>query len=116
MGMKHEMLNVPPSKPRPTWYDEDKVDEVALAMFWLTAFQEHKDELWRAWKGTDWDVLNRLEARGMIRNSRKAKSIALTEEGRRRSEELFQKMFGSPKSATLPPRPTGKSVEEENGE
>ena len=36
-------------------HDQDKVDEVTLALLFLTL---HDD--CRAWKGLDWDVMNRL--------------------------------------------------------
>ncbi|MBL7212315.1 MAG: hypothetical protein ISS61_08055 [Desulfobacteraceae bacterium] len=49
----------------------------------------------RAWKGMDWDVMNRLHEKGYIGNPKsKAKSVPLTEEGARISEALFKKHFG----------------------
>ena len=39
-------------------YDEVKLDEVVLALLYLTSFTEHGTT--RTWKGHDWDVLNRL--------------------------------------------------------
>lgn len=91
-------------KPHEPWYDEDKVDEMALALLWLTAHRERKNELYRAWKGMDWSVIDRLEAKGLILNSRTAKSVALTQHGEVLSRELFEKHFGTPKAATLPPQ------------
>jgi hypothetical protein len=43
-------------------YDEEKVDEVVLALLYLTSFTQHG--ITRAWKGQDWDVLNRLHEKG----------------------------------------------------
>jgi Domain of unknown function (DUF6429) len=58
-------------------YDEDKVDEMALALLFLTL----RDGDW-AWKGHDWSAVDRLHKKGMIANPlEKAKSVALTEEG-----------------------------------
>jgi hypothetical protein len=75
-------------------YDKDKVDEMALALLYLTTFQE-KGYGPRAWKGLDWDVMNRLHEKGYISNPKsKAKSVALTEEGAKVSEALFRKHFG----------------------
>lgn len=69
--------------------DEEKVDEMVLALLFLTL---HEDD--RAWKGHDWDALDRLYQKGMIFNPvGKAKSVALTEEGVKRSEELFRRHF-----------------------
>lgn len=73
--------------------DWNKVDELTLALLHLTSFDEHG--VVRSWKGHDWDVLNRLHERGWISNPvSKAKSVLLTEEGARRSRELFEKHFG----------------------
>ncbi len=75
-------------------YDPDRVDEAVLALLWLTMF-EHPPET-RAWKGHDWDALQRLHSKGLIGDPRgKAKSVIVTAEGRRRARELFQKLFGT---------------------
>jgi hypothetical protein len=69
--------------------DENKVDEAVLALLWLTLHDER-----RAWKGFDWDALDRLHRKGLILDPvGKAKSIVLTDEGLRRSEELFAELF-----------------------
>jgi hypothetical protein len=70
-------------------YDEDKVDEMVLALLFLTLHDGY-----RAWKGHDWEAIGRLHKKGMIANPvGKAKSVALTEEGLQRSRELFVKHF-----------------------
>jgi hypothetical protein len=74
----------------------DKIDDAVLALLHLTSFTEGSREfsITRAWKGHDWDALNRLHARGLIGDPvGKAKSVALTEEGRRRAEALFERLF-----------------------
>lgn len=74
-------------------YDKDKVDEMVLALLYLTSFQDEYGT--RAWKSLDWDALDRLHEKGYISNPKsKAKSIALTEEGEKLSETLFTKHFG----------------------
>ena len=76
-------------------YDKEKVDEMVLALLYLTTFDD-KFGL-RAWKGMDWDVLGRLHEKGYIGNPKsKAKSVTLSEEGAKLSEELFKKFFGLP--------------------
>ena len=71
-------------------YDEDKVAEMVLALLFLTLHDNC-----RAWKGHDWDAMDRLHKQGMIENPvGKAKSVVLTEEGLQRSRELFIKHFG----------------------
>ena len=73
-------------------YDQDKVDEMALALLYLTTVKESFG--FRAWKGMDWDVMNRLHEKGYISNPKsKAKSVTLSEEGAKLSEELFKKHF-----------------------
>jgi hypothetical protein len=73
-------------------YDQSKVDEMTLALMFLTSFSEHG--ITRSWKGYDWDAMGRLHTAGLIQDPvGKAKSVVLTEEGEKRSRELFQKYF-----------------------
>ena len=76
--------------------DENKVDDAALALLYLTM---HNDTFGtRAWKSIDWDVMDRLYEKGYISNPHsKAKSVAVTEEGEKKSKELFFKLFGAHK-------------------
>ena len=70
-------------------YDKNKVDEMVLALLWLTLHDEC-----RAWKGHDWDALKRLHEKGMIGNPvGKTKSVVLTDAGLERSRELFMTHF-----------------------
>jgi hypothetical protein len=74
--------------------DRDKIDDAILALMWLTLHDER-----RAWKGFDWDALERLHARGLIADPvNKAKSVILTDEGLRQSQELFRALFMRPQS------------------
>jgi Domain of unknown function (DUF6429) len=71
-------------------YDPDKIDEMVLALLWLTLAGDH-----RAWKSHDWDTLERLYAKGYISDPKsKAKSVTFSEEGERRARELFERHFG----------------------
>jgi hypothetical protein len=72
--------------------DNEKIDDAVLALLWLTLHDEH-----RAWKGLDWDVLARLHQKGLIADPvNKSKSVALSDEGLQRSEELFRTLFTRP--------------------
>jgi hypothetical protein len=72
-----------------TEVDTDLVDDALLALLQLGL---HGDG--RAWKGHDWATMDRLHAKGFIFDPvGKAKSVELTEEGLRRSEDLFAAMF-----------------------
>ena len=73
-------------------YDRDKVDEVTLALLWLTRFKDPAGV--RAWKGQDWETMDRLHSKGYISDPKsKAKSVVLSEDGEKRSKELFAKYF-----------------------
>jgi len=77
-------------------YDKEKVDDMVLALLWLTTFGEKQlgEKIHRAWKSHDWDALNRLHEKGFIGDPvGKAKSVFVTEEGAKRSEELFRHFF-----------------------
>jgi hypothetical protein len=70
-------------------YDTDKIDDMILALPWLTVHDEG-----RAWKGHDWDAMDRLFQKGYIFDPKnKTKSVVFTEEGLQRSEELFKRYF-----------------------
>jgi hypothetical protein len=69
--------------------DTEKIDETVLALLYLTLHNGY-----RAWKGFDWEVMNRLRQKGMILNPvGKTKSVVLTEEGLAESERLFKQLF-----------------------
>jgi hypothetical protein len=76
--------------------NNEKIDEAVLALLHLTSFTEGSGEfqVTRAWKGHDWEALNRLHANGWISDPvSKAKSVVLTLEGKRRAEEIFGRLF-----------------------
>jgi hypothetical protein len=74
--------------------DIDKIDEVTLALLSLGIHQEDAYGA-RAWKGFDWDTLNRLHQKGYIGDPvNKSKSVVMTPEGVEKSRELFEKYFG----------------------
>ena len=69
--------------------DTDKIDDAVLALLALTLHDGY-----RAWKGFDWDALDRLHAKGLIGNpASKTKSVAFTEEGLARAIALRDAMF-----------------------
>ena len=69
--------------------DTDKIDEAVLALLYLTL---HDGD--RAWKGHDWDALDRLHQKGFISDPvGKTKSVVLTEKGINESERLFKRLF-----------------------
>jgi len=74
--------------------DEDRINQAVLALMYLTLHDGY-----RAWKGFDWDALDRLCEKGMIGDPKnKAKSVWLTDEGLAESERLFRALFCKPDS------------------
>jgi len=70
--------------------DTNKIDNAVLALLSLGLHDGV-----RAWKGFDWDAMNRLHERGYISDPRsKAKSVVFTEEGLERSQRLLEELFG----------------------
>ena len=70
--------------------DTNKIDEAVLALLYLRLHDEA-----RAWKGFDWEAMNRLHEKGYISEPRgKAKSVVFTEEGLERAEALLDELFG----------------------
>ncbi len=73
-------------------YDKEKVDDLTLALLYLVMFEEKYGTF--AWKGFDWETMNRLHEKGYISNPKgKQKSVGVTQEGKKKAEELFKKYF-----------------------
>jgi hypothetical protein len=69
----------------------DKVDNAVLALLLLG-----RNEGNRAWKGFDWEAMNRLHEKGFISDPRgKAKSVAFTDKGLAEAERLLEDLFTS---------------------
>ena len=67
----------------------DKIDDAVLALLYLGLHDGA-----RAWKGFDWEAMNRLHEQGYITDPRgKAKSVAFTEEGSERAKRLLEERF-----------------------
>lgn len=74
-------------------YDQKKVDEMVLALLTLTMHKDGPD--FRAWKGHDWEAMDRLYEQGYISDPKsKAKSVSLSPEGVQKAKELFAQHFG----------------------
>lgn len=75
-------------------YDKDKVDEMVLALLYLTS--SHDQFGTRAWKGIDLAVLDRLHVKGYTSDPKgKGPTMDLTEAGATLSKELFFSHFGA---------------------
>ena len=72
--------------------DTDKIDDAVLALLYLGLHDGA-----RAWKGFDWEAMDRLHEAGYITDPRgKAKSVVFTEEGLERAERRLHELFGRP--------------------
>src|SRR3954452_25202549 len=82
--------------------DTDRIDEAVLALLYLGLHDGA-----RAWKGFDWDAMDRLCQQGYITAPRgKAKSVVFTEEGMQQAKSLLEKLFGKyPGQSAAPDRP-----------
>ncbi len=71
-------------------YDEKLIEDAVLAL--LAAFSSDDGN---AWKGFDFEVMNRLHEHGFISNPvNRNKSIWLTGEGLERGTQLAKQLFG----------------------
>jgi hypothetical protein len=76
-------------------YDQDKVDELTLALLYLVMWQREEGLGARAWKSFDWDTMNRLHEKDWITDpKKKAKSVIVTEAGFKKAEAAFRTHFG----------------------
>jgi hypothetical protein len=75
--------------------DRDRIDEAVLALMFLTLHDcDRISGYARAWKSFDWEAMNRLHEKDLICDPvNKAKSVVLTDDGVRRAEALFYKLF-----------------------
>jgi hypothetical protein len=82
--------------------DTNKIDDAVLALLYLGLHDGA-----RAWKGFDWDALDRLHQQGYITDPRgKAKSVVFTEDGLERARSLLETLFGKHAEPRTPAGPT----------
>ena len=71
--------------------DADKIDRAVLALLYLGVHDGA-----RAWKGFDWDAMNRLHEKGFISDPRgKARSVIFTEKGLQEARRLLEELFSA---------------------
>ncbi len=67
---------------------------MVLALLYLTSTRDKYGT--KAWKGINWEAMDRLYAKGYIGDPKgKTASVVLTEAGAKLSKELFFKHFGA---------------------
>ena len=70
------------------------MQELALALIYLSGWKEKNDEVYRAWKGYDSKILDELQEQGLIDFSYKAKSLYISTEGEEKAKQLVEKFKG----------------------
>jgi len=85
-------------------FDKDNIDEFTLALLYLVSHDREEGYGARAWKGFDWDTLDRLQKKGFLANPvGKAKSVAMSVEGFLKAKELFELHFTKNSGARVVP-------------
>jgi len=73
--------------------NEEKLEQTVLALLRMNLSDDSRR---RAWKSLPWSVMDALHQKGYISDpATKNKSVWLTEEGAKLSEELFEKLFAA---------------------
>lgn len=75
---------------------EEAMKELTMVLMYLSRFIENDHfspgiNMPRAWKGYDFDVINELDKDDYIRQGKRSKSVAITEEGEKLAQELMRK-------------------------
>lgn len=88
--------------------DEERLDEVVLALLWANSFKERMGG-YSAWKSLPWDVLDRLHAKGLISDAHgHAHSVALSDAAHARGKALFEQWFVAAPAAAAPERKSSR--------
>lgn len=75
--------------------DNEKIDEVVMALFYLYSWDEEFGTR-RAWKNIAWEITDRLHEKELISDPKgKAKSIYLYEEGKEFGRAMAEKWFSA---------------------
>lgn len=74
--------------------ENELAEDLTLALMYLTKFKMDKiQELFSAWKGYDFDIINSLDEKELIIQGKyKNKSVLITEEGMKKAEEILKKI------------------------
>jgi hypothetical protein len=89
-----EPPEVPDSEAEDEPSHETLLEELTLLVIYLSSWEEQLSPdhtVRQAWKGYLFEVLNALEEKGYIRQTRRAKSLTLTEAGERCAQELQER-------------------------
>ena len=73
---------------------KDQIDELTLLLLYLTSFKDDYGlgEAQRSWKGYPFESLNELSENRLIVDSRRSKSVYLTDEGIEEAKEAVEEI------------------------
>lgn len=73
---------------------QEQISKLTLLLIYLTSWEEKESgtSVQRAWKGYDFDILDKLEEEGLITKSITAKSLYLTNQGIASAKNLEEKV------------------------
>ena len=77
----------------------ERVRDLTLMLLYLTRWTETPrkklppgfEVAWRAWKGHDWDALDRLKEQRLIDCNYRAKSVGSTDQGEQEAQQLLRR-------------------------
>ncbi|MGE5341888.1 MAG: DUF6429 family protein [Candidatus Omnitrophota bacterium] len=90
---------------------EERTKDICMLLIYLTGWEEDRrngqpgEKIFRSWSGYSFDILKELQARKLIIQYYNAKSIIITEEGRRLAEEIRRKLFNTNEPLIIKQRP-----------
>lgn len=78
---------------------EEAQHDLTLVLLYLSRFIDNprvedfwNEEVYRAWKGYDFDVLNKLEEEDYVFGNHRNKSICISKEGIEKAKEIMERM------------------------
>jgi hypothetical protein len=76
--------------------NDQLIEDLTLLLLYLTSWEEEVFDftIHRAWKGFRFEALDALEEAGYINQTRRAKSVTLTEAGCERAQALATRYLG----------------------
>lgn len=71
---------------------EEKIKELTLMLLYLTSWEENNLGMKynRSWKGYNFNILNELSEENCITDSKRSKSVGITEEGIIKAKDLLK--------------------------
>lgn len=80
---------------------KEDIEDLALLLLHESSWDENPKKKYgekpilRSWKNIRFEILDSLSERGLISDSKRCKSVCLTEDGVRKAEEIKKKFFTS---------------------